>query len=186
MGDLQWIAYDLLFKFAKPELIEELIPLFPLDSSVGIDYSQLRTLLFAGKWANANDLTTAKILEAVGHLDRKYVDLDDLQYLPVLDLRTIDRLWIKASDRRFGFSIQRQIYLQANGSFEYRGASEFGKEFSQFCHQLGWAKEGWHKTDPAQAPIGFMPHISRETRGGAYYTIGLLSHPGLSIEDVSS
>jgi GUN4-like len=143
-GYLQWIAYDLLFESTSLELREQLTPLFPLQSSTGIDYSQLRDLLFDGKWADANKLTTAKILEAVGYPGRKYVDLDDLPQLPALDLHTIDRLWLKASNRRFGFSIQKQIYLEENGNFEYRGVSEFGAEFGRFCQQLGWDAAGWY------------------------------------------
>jgi GUN4-like len=188
-GYLQCIAYELLFESTHLKLRANLIPLFPLQSSAGIDYSQLRDLLFAGKWADVNKLTTAKILEAVGHPGRKYVELDDLPKLPALDLHTIDRLWLKASDRRFGFSVQKQIYLEENGNFEYRGVSEFGTEFGKFCQRIGWDAAGWYGTGgdnrfSLQAPIGFMPSIAAETRGGAYYTIALLSHSGLSTEDV--
>ncbi|MGB3262780.1 MAG: GUN4 domain-containing protein [Microcoleus sp.] len=97
-----------------------------LDSSVSAhyNYTHLRDLLAEGKWKEANK-ETGRLMLAVGYLtaEKKVrdgewthadpredcLDFRNLWYFPCKDLCTIDRLWLKYSNGRFGFSVQKRI-----------------------------------------------------------------------------
>jgi hypothetical protein len=79
-------------------------------SSVGIDYSRLNKLLAEGQWQQANQETWDLMCQALSKNKGSYLSSTDVKQLPCLDLNTIDRLWQKHSQGRFGFSIQSQVY----------------------------------------------------------------------------
>ncbi len=43
------------------------------------------------------------------------VNTENIEKFPCTDLRTIDRLWVKYSNGRFGFSVQKQIWQSVGG-----------------------------------------------------------------------
>ncbi|WP_425335064.1 GUN4 domain-containing protein [Nostoc punctiforme] len=47
---------------------------------------------------------------------------------PCTDLRTIDQLWVKYSNGRFGFSVQKRIW------------ESVGKDYEKFGDRVGWRK----------------------------------------------
>ena len=79
-------------------------------SSQQADYTQLRNLLTSGKWKEANALTSTLVLRLAGQEQRGYLVANDTKNLPCHDLRTIDQLWVKSSNDRFGFSVQSRIW----------------------------------------------------------------------------
>ncbi|MEG3873191.1 GUN4 domain-containing protein [Microcoleus sp. Z1_B5] len=97
-----------------------------LDSSVSdhYNYRHLRDLLAEGKWREADE-ETGRLMFAVGYLtaekkiqdgkwthagpDSNRLRMAHLWYFPCKDLCTIDRLWLKYSNGRFGFSVQKRI-----------------------------------------------------------------------------
>jgi len=80
-----------------------------------IDYTRLRDLLKAGKWKDANYETYLVMLKVVGRKEGDWIRDSELLNFPCTDLRTIDRLWVKYSNGRFGFSVQKKIYLEVGG-----------------------------------------------------------------------
>lgn len=116
-GVLQWVAYDLLFQSSTEDEKQNLLPKIPLQSAVGVDYSNLCNLLASGKWLQANLETREKIQEAVGSKNEFYYYMHGLHNLSQIDLRTIDRLWIKFSNNHFGFSVQKRILLTEGCQF---------------------------------------------------------------------
>ncbi|MFM6345866.1 MAG: GUN4 domain-containing protein, partial [Dolichospermum sp.] len=77
---------------------------------------------------------------------------------PCADLRTIDQLWVKYSDGRFGFSVQKRIYQGLGGTREYN--QEIWWEM--FTDKVGWTKGGnWlyysDITFDKKAPEGHLP-----------------------------
>ncbi|MBW4569031.1 MAG: GUN4 domain-containing protein [Tolypothrix carrinoi HA7290-LM1] len=86
-----------------------------LSSEKGIDYTKLRDLLKTGNWKEADYETYLVMIQAVGKKENDYFERDDLLNFPCTDLRTIDRLWVKYSDGRFGFTVQKQIYISIGG-----------------------------------------------------------------------
>jgi len=84
-----------------------------LESDVpGQDYTHLRDLLAEGKWREA-DAETGKIIFNVGNYTygERGITTATHETTPCKDLSTIDRLWLKYSNGRFGFSVQRRIIL---------------------------------------------------------------------------
>ncbi|MBD2303186.1 caspase, EACC1-associated type [Nostoc sp. FACHB-190] len=121
-----------------------------LDSEKGINYTKLRDLLAAKKWKEADEETATVMLKAAG---REFIGClfeDDIKKFPSTDLHTIDKLWFYYSEGRFGFRVQKPIYLQVSKNYEKLG------------DRLGWKKEGkwlhWRElTFSTQAPKGHLP-----------------------------
>jgi hypothetical protein len=80
------------------------------SSAVGIDYTTLNRLLVEGHWQQANQETWDLLCQALGKNKGSYLSVEEMKRLPCQDLHTIDRLWQKHSQGRFGFSVQQQVY----------------------------------------------------------------------------
>ncbi|GMH41788.1 hypothetical protein BSKO_09698 [Bryopsis sp. KO-2023] len=86
----------------------------PLESEMDFDYTELRDALKEGDFQKADDETRAKVIELAGSdaKGRGWVYFTEVKFMPVKDLQTIDKLWRAASDRKFGFSRQKEIFAQ--------------------------------------------------------------------------
>lgn len=106
----------------RPQSVQEWLALFTeaeaddLSSERGIDYRNLRDLLKAGKWKEADEETLNVMLKAVGRESKRLLDSDSIDNFPCKDLRTIDQLWVKYSNGRFGFSVQKRIWESVGGN----------------------------------------------------------------------
>ncbi|WRH65444.1 MAG: GUN4 domain-containing protein [Planktothrix sp. GU0601_MAG3] len=122
----------------------------PLKSAVGVDYTQLQTLLAQKRWKQADQETWAVLCQALKKSKKTYLYAQDLVNLPCEDLQTINHLWVKYSNNRFGFSIQNRIYQTVEG------------DYGKFCQQVGWLTYNPHNPDygieyKTSAPIGHLP-----------------------------
>jgi hypothetical protein len=62
----------------------------------------------------------------------------DLETFPYLDLRNIDRLWVKYSQGKFGFSVQKKIWKSCGSP------SRYNKAWEEFGDTVGWKDpKGW-------------------------------------------
>lgn len=95
-----------------------------LISAKGIDYLELEKLLKAQEWGKASHLTAKHILQAAECEKEGYIDIDKVKTFPCEDLMTIDRLWMKYSDGVYGFSVQRNIYVECGGSLDFSSPSD--------------------------------------------------------------
>lgn len=109
----------------------------PLKSKRGIDYTKLRDLLASGKWKEADEETTKKMLEVETRTSIGYLTNSDINSFPVEDLGTIDLLWVKYSNGRFGFSVQKNIYESLGGT---RKSDQ--KIWEEFGDRVGWRVNG--------------------------------------------
>ncbi|MFQ4136410.1 GUN4 domain-containing protein [Nodosilinea sp. PGN35] len=134
-----------------------------LSSEKGIDYRKLRDLLKAGKWREADRETYEVMMRAVGKKSGTWFTQKELFELPCVDLLTIDRLWVKYSNNKFGFSIQKNIWQQCG-----RPQSS-GQSWNLFCVQVGWQDANKvhyleHQETRAsfdKAPLGEFPRLGR-------------------------
>ncbi len=101
----------------------------PLVSAKGLDYTKLRDLLAAGKWKEADQETERCMLTVA--------KTEDIDNFPCEDLRIIDQLWVKYSNGKFGFSVQKQIYQSLGGTRQYNS-----KVWKAFGDQVGWRRGG--------------------------------------------
>ncbi|BAZ29360.1 serine/threonine kinase [Cylindrospermum sp. NIES-4074] len=130
-----------------------------LSSDVGVDYRKLRDLLAAGNWKDADDETLLIMLQAVGREEGNWIREEELLNFPCTDLRTIDRLWVKYSNGRFGFSVQKQIYLSIGGKADGKYDQE---AWEQFGDRIGWrVNANWLNYSEVNfytfAPKGHLP-----------------------------
>lgn len=68
------------------------------------------------------------VLAGDAAVKRNYVFFSEVQFIPASDLQTIDQLWRKHSNSRFGYSVQRRIWNKVN------------RDFTEFFKKVGWMK----------------------------------------------
>ena len=156
-----------------------------LRSETGIDYSKLRDLLKAGQWRDADLETYETMIRAVGKKSGGWFTEDELRNFPCTDLLILDRLWVKYSGGKFGFSVQKKIWQEC-GSPTSRG-----ENWDKFCVRVGWqdAKATRYldykdlKANPQKSPAGEFPVVWWGGRGVQLrlyqLTCSLLSHRDL-------
>jgi hypothetical protein len=136
-----------------------------LSSEKGVNYTKLRDLLKAEKWKEADYETYLVMIQAVGKKENDYFEPEELLNFPCTDLRTIDHLWVKYSNGRFGFSVQKQIYLEVGGKPD----GEYYKEaWEKFGNRVGWWENNWISYDDVTstldwstwAPHGHLPYYA--------------------------
>ncbi len=150
-------------------------------------YSTLLNYLANGRWREA-DGETYEVMKQVGDRTQKgYLDLDDLKNFPCEDLKILDQLWIKFSEGRFGFSVQKQIWIEVGGKLDFGEDFDAAWEaYEKMSDRVGWRKEGeWvdysdlvFSTD---APFAQLPWLGLFGGLGGVEMVGvsLLSHPDL-------
>lgn len=121
-------------------------------------YLELQDLLLNNDFQTADKLTSKILCLLANTVDRNWLYFSDVKQIPVSELRLLDNLWNIYSNGRFGFSIQRQIWL-VNGE----------------DWNVLWDKIGWRQNDilcrypeefiwDVKAPVGHLP-LSNQLRG---------------------
>ncbi len=129
-------------------------------SEVGIDYRPLAQLLHKRKWQEADQKTQNLMLKASGQEDSAWIDRKTMAKFPSKDLQTIDKLWVKYSRGKFGFSVQKRIYLSLGGKriYDKKAWEALGKKL-EWCVDGVWLfTEDLNYTD--QSPSGHLPSIA--------------------------
>lgn len=110
-----------------------------LRSEKGMDYKPLRDMLKAGQWQEADQETWRVMCAVMERSEEGWLTVEDIQQFPCTDLKTIDQLWVKYSNGRFGFSVQKQIYGETGNPLD---GQYHEKEFAKFGERVGWRKKG--------------------------------------------
>ena len=111
---------------------------FPLISAKGIDYRDLEKLLKNQEWRKADELTAKLMLKVANRESQDYLDEDSIKIFPCEDLRTIDQLWVHYSNSKFGFSIQKKLWLECGGEigkYDYEVWKKFGEKVGWYHSQ---------------------------------------------------
>ena len=114
LSELKRIDHLLCQRLLQESRRQEKTNAMLLESASFLNYTKLRDLLKMEKWKEADQETSHLMLQAFcpgRYLDWDRVVSSDLLKFPYKDLRTIDQLWVEASNGRFGFSIQQKIYI---------------------------------------------------------------------------
>ncbi|GAB4160868.1 MAG: hypothetical protein Fur0046_39820 [Cyanobacteria bacterium J069] len=121
-------------------------------------YGRLENLLQTGQW-KAADEETFKLMDQT--LERSWT-VEGLLNYPCEDLRRLNDLWLHYSNGRFGFSVQKEIYVACGGILD----GQYHKEaWETFCDRLGWRQEGKYVNydklilDPIHSPMGELPGL---------------------------
>ena len=145
----------------RPQSIQEWLALFRLTpltlpltmtSATGVDYSKLRDLLAAKKWQEADQETGERMLEVAERQEEGFLSpYGDIDHFPCEDFCIIDQLWVKYSNGRFGFSVQKRIWESVN------------RDWEKFCTRVGWINHNAEELLESEfdftllAPIGHLP-----------------------------
>ncbi|GET37524.1 serine/threonine-protein kinase [Microseira wollei] len=151
----------------RPQSVSDWLALFPSQEDseqVPARYQKLRDLLKAGKWKEADKETAKVMLQVAGREKEGWLDSDSIQNFPCEDLRAIDQLWVKYSNGRFGFSVQKRIWQEVGDVEDLETEHRLGD-------RLGWrVKDEWLNyndlTFSLNAPLGHLP------RGGGRWWVG--------------
>ncbi|MFM6372329.1 MAG: GUN4 domain-containing protein, partial [Dolichospermum sp.] len=152
-------------------------PEIQLKLDVGMDYSKLRDLLKAGEWKEADEETRRVMLAVAKRENEGSLEVESIDNFPCADLRTIDQLWVKYSDGKFGFSVQTRIYQGLGGTRQYN--EDIWREFGD---KVGWRKGGswlyyeeiyYFYYDKKAPEKGHLP-VVRFLRGGLVAFVGFL------------
>jgi hypothetical protein len=141
-----------------------------LSSELGKDYRKLRELLAENNWQAADKETMLLMREVFGQ---------DVKNFSLLDLQTIDHLWLKYSKGKFGFSVQRRVLDKAFSDSkvtpetclsEYEMLKSIDElsdrlvaRWQRFGENLGWHVQGqWimvidYSREVVNKPEGYLP-----------------------------
>ena len=173
-------CYELLWRSDESEIqsfLQQHFPagIVPLKSERNIDYAPLLKLLLQGDLQEADRITLEKLCELAGDIAvrRKWVYFTEVEQMPAMDLQTLNQLWWVHSEGKFGFTVQRQIWLSVGRNWENLWAKlawKTGRTWSRYPEGFIW--------DLTTAPQGHLP-LSNQLRGVQAYN-ALLCHPAWS------
>lgn len=125
-------------------------------------YFKLAYCLQTGQWKEADRETVEVMRQVMGGFS-----IEGIRNFPCADLRVIDRLWVKYSNGKFGFSVQKQIWIDVGGKLDYGEDLDAAKEaFIKLSDQVEWRKDGeWRRDlrdlvwDSTLAPQAHLPRV---------------------------
>ncbi|NEO33163.1 MAG: DUF4278 domain-containing protein [Symploca sp. SIO3C6] len=151
--------------------------IFPPSSQ----YNRLNRLLKAGNWKEADLETKYLMLKITNRIDKGWLDESAIKNFPLQDLGIIDQLWQEHSSGRFGFSVQRNIYIDTGNH-----PGKYNREiYSRFAETVGWRGNGIWKNYfdlefSLKAPPGNLPFCC------AGFDVCLVSHLALQLEKIET
>ena len=174
-------AYQTLYQAETPaaqQFLAERFPegMVPLRSQRGVDYSPIQQALAQQAYQSADRLTREKLCELAGPdaVGRQWLYFTEVNNFPTPDLQTVDELWLAYSEGKFGYSVQRQIWLSVGQAWEKLWPKigwKSGRNWTRYPDEFVW---------DLSAPRGHLP-LSNQLRG-ARVLISLLTHPAVAGE----
>nr|QUE28743.1 Ycf53 [Porphyropsis coccinea] len=121
-------------------------------------YVKLQQLLLDNDFQEA-DIVTSQLLCLLADLNnRQWLYFSDVGKIPPNELKILDNLWKIFSKGKFGFSVQRQLWLNSD------------KDWNQLWDKIGWRHQETLSRYPegfiwdVSAPVGHLP-LSNQLRG---------------------
>jgi hypothetical protein len=99
-------------------------------------FRDLETFLKNGQWREADQETYRLMITTVGKEEGQLLDREELLNFPCEELLAIDGLWRKYSQDRYGFSIQKEIYVKCGGQLD--GSYPGDTIWKKFGEEVGW------------------------------------------------
>ncbi|MCS6782220.1 MAG: GUN4 domain-containing protein [Gloeomargarita sp. SKYBB_i_bin120] len=93
----------------------------------GVNYSRLKELLAQKDWEAADLETQRLLLKIAGQKaeERGFLDATDIDRLPCIDLKIINKLWSVYSNGKYGYIVQQQIWSQTRSTANLWGHPDF-------------------------------------------------------------
>nr|YP_009297053.1 hypothetical protein Ceram_120 [Ceramium japonicum]AOM66396.1 hypothetical protein Ceram_120 [Ceramium japonicum] len=162
------LIFEKLYKTKNQDIITKLKQYFSkgiikLNNNLTLNYQPLQDLLINQNFQEADKLTQEYLCTLAGlntniESTRKWLYFTDIDMIPSEDLLHIDLLWQIYSRGKFGFSIQRKIWMKNSCKWKI------------FWHNIGWIKNDIPCRYPKEfiwtidAPQGHLP-LFNQLRG---------------------
>ncbi|MGB3511870.1 MAG: GUN4 domain-containing protein [Microcoleaceae cyanobacterium] len=102
-----------------------------------VDYTDLENLLSSDTFQEADREIFKIILSLVGREKEYWFNPEHIKKIPCTDLNKINQLWIKYSNGKFLFSIQKQIWIELGGKPGIHNVALA----DIFIKQVGWGEK---------------------------------------------
>ncbi|MGB3496420.1 MAG: GUN4 domain-containing protein [Elainellaceae cyanobacterium] len=129
-------------------------------------YRELVNYLASGRWQEADQATFDVMLEVTDQKDQRCLSLESIRDFPCDDLLLIDRLWLQFSGGKFGFSVQKDLWVEVGGKLDFGGDEAAAEEaFLKMSDRNGWRKDNKYIDYPAgvtydtTAPVSHLPSL---------------------------
>lgn len=169
-------AYQILLQLNAEDgqaFLSEHFPdgLLAVDASLTVDVAPIQALLANQQFEEADRLTLKKMCELAGAtaVQRGWLYFSEVNNFPVAELRIIDQLWNIYSEGKFGFSVQRELWLT------------LGQDWDRLWPKIGWRSGNTWTRYPNEfiwnlsAPKGHLP-LTNQLRGVRVME-SLMKHP---------
>ena len=124
-----------------------------LDSSNTVYYEFLKAhlldeldyLMKKDRWKEADEKNWQFILVSAKREKQRYLEVNNVKNFNCKDLKAVDKLWVDNSKGKFGFSVQKRIYLETGNSLDFdweKGTFTKwnGEGYNSFVERVGWKK----------------------------------------------
>jgi serine/threonine protein kinase len=134
------------------EAVKKLLKIYLTSQTTGINYEKLDELLKNQLWKEADEMTYQLMLEVTKKVKKINVNLKPrdlksfLPQFPTEDLKIIDQLWLDHSQGKFGFSVQKNLYIEIyqklKGQYPLGNVDQWydSKTWNEFCLSNGWKR----------------------------------------------
>jgi uncharacterized protein YegL len=147
---------DIINQVAQSLFAHKEIDDVQLLSAQGIDYTQLRDLLAASKWEEADEETARLMFKVADREEEEELRLEDIENFSYTDLQTIDQLWVKYSNGHFGFNVQKKIWQELGEKVNIETERKLGERLGWFDSDEWWLDYS-DFTFSVDAPEGHLP-----------------------------
>ncbi|KAL1189723.1 Tetrapyrrole-binding protein [Cardamine amara subsp. amara] len=157
-----------------------------VTSETETKFDVLATHLVNQNFRQADEETRRLLIQIAGEaaVKRGYVFFSEVKSISTEDLRAIDNLWTQHSDGRFGYSVQRKIWLKVKKDFtrffiKVEWMKLLDTEVVQYNYRAFPDEFKWELND--ETPLGHLP-LTNALRGTQLLKC-VLSHPAFVTDD---
>jgi hypothetical protein len=108
-------------------------------------YDELDNLLANKKWEEA-DIKTTKLMLYIAKRENNYwLDITNINNFSCKDLQTINKKWLNSSNNMFGFSLQKDIWIEETkkkgldfNNLNYKEMDRMDEAYQSFATRVGW------------------------------------------------
>ncbi|QSV62754.1 MAG: hypothetical protein HEQ26_08285 [Dolichospermum sp. DL01] len=130
------------YESLKTHLLNELDYLMQQNRWKDADLKNFQFILVSAKKEQKGDLELNDIKKFIQKGD---LELNDIKKFNCKDLQKVDKLWVKNSKGKFGYSVQKRIWKETGNSLDFDWKKETFTKWSNegydgFIERVGWKK----------------------------------------------
>ena len=125
--------------------------------------NELDYLMQQNRWKDADYKNYVFLLVSAKIEKQGVLYLNDVKNFNCQDLKAVDNLWVKNSRGKFGFSVQKKIYIETGNSLDFDWEKErftkwSNEGYNRFAERVGWKKD--KKKLSTYNSVGSLPFFS--------------------------